>query len=215
MSNVIRLWKDYHWIREREKTIWRREYCTLRNGTRSNEQCDQIVEGWGRNPATSCAPDIVAIHVTDNICEIDEQHEEIDVPWHQHILPQKLIEQEQEKWHQMDCLWRKDLSVIFETEDVEWNTFSKNFIMESSKLFSNIPKKIKEGRKSNPLNITWWAFILKNNNYAKCSLLFISSEYSFQNWMSTNNKSWHGCKWHLKVKRHLCTLICHLPSCDD
>jgi hypothetical protein len=32
---------------------------------------------------------------------------------------------------------------------------------------------------------------------------------------TTTNQSSNDCRWHLKVKRCLCILVCHLQSCDD
>ncbi|PLW08221.1 hypothetical protein PCANC_04758 [Puccinia coronata f. sp. avenae] len=62
---------------------------------------------------------------------------------------------------------QKDSAVTFNPEGIDWTSFQKIVRIESRKSFSTMPSMIEEQSKSNLPSITWRAFILRNNEYAK------------------------------------------------
>jgi hypothetical protein len=78
---------------------------------------------------------------------------------------------------------QKDSAVTFNPEGIDWTSFQKIVRIESGKSFSIMPSMIEEQSKSNLPSITWRAFILQNNEYAKGAPMVISSDYDFQKWM--------------------------------
>ncbi|PLW31538.1 hypothetical protein PCANC_17141 [Puccinia coronata f. sp. avenae] len=79
---------------------------------------------------------------------------------------------------------KKDSLVMFDARRIDWTSFQKLVRIESSKSFSTMLHKIKEGTKATPPTITWGAYILQNEDWPKAAPTSIANNEDFQNWLT-------------------------------
>ncbi|WAQ86194.1 hypothetical protein PtA15_6A826 [Puccinia triticina] len=74
-------------------------------------------------------------------------------------------------------------SVTFNPAKISWTTFKSIIKEEASLKYKHMGQKIDEGTESDPLTITWSAYILRNKDWPKSSPINIHEDRTFKSWM--------------------------------